>query len=211
MYTWPRKPFILAHRGARQQAPENTILAFQKAFELGADGFECDVFLSKDRIPVILHDETLDRTTAGTGFVWEHSADQLRVLGVPTLEEALETMPQNGIVNLELKDCKPWNPEILAENIMLLLKRHEHRIEVVISSFNPALLKPWSGWPIGLLFESEQSIQVPRDIEVQALHIDRSSLTKAPKGYPLVFWTAPDTETAKKWLSEGADGVIAEL
>ncbi|HEY6042485.1 MAG TPA: glycerophosphodiester phosphodiesterase family protein, partial [Anaerolineae bacterium] len=60
---------ILGHRGASAVAPENTLVAFRRALELGADGFEFDVTLTRDHVPIIIHDDTLDRTTNGKGNV----------------------------------------------------------------------------------------------------------------------------------------------
>lgn len=211
MYNWPQKHFILAHRGARSQAPENTLPAFQKAFELGADGFECDIFLSQDGVPVIMHDDTLNRTTTGTGFVWEHSAKELRALGVPTLEEALDITPNHSVINTELKGCKPYSPEYLADQIGDLLKKHQNRISVIISSFDPELLTAWHGTPIGLLFEADQLIKLPANWQPDSLNIDHSCLTKAPAGFRIILWTAKDLDSAHTWLAEGVDGVIAEF
>ena len=67
-----------AHRGFSGKYPENTLLAFRKAIEAGADGIELDVHLSCDGIPVIIHDETLDRTTNGTGPVSSYTAEELK-------------------------------------------------------------------------------------------------------------------------------------
>jgi len=69
----------IAHRGYSGKFDENTILAFKKAIEYNADGIEADVQLSKDGIPVIIHDETLDRTTNGHGFVKDYTFDELRI------------------------------------------------------------------------------------------------------------------------------------
>src|SRR5579862_3133707 len=68
-----RVPACFAHRGASGHSPENTMLAFRYAFELGADAIECDVQLSADGAPVIIHDSTVDRTTNGSGIVTELS------------------------------------------------------------------------------------------------------------------------------------------
>ncbi|MEI6806765.1 MAG: glycerophosphodiester phosphodiesterase family protein [Myxococcaceae bacterium] len=205
MYTWPQKPFILAHRGARSQAPENTLAAFRKAFELGADGFECDVFLSRDGIPVIIHDQTLDRTTSQKGFVWDYDAKDLQALGVPTLQEALEIIPSGGIINIELKGCKPFSPEYLGKQIKKLLNHY-----VIISSFDTELLKVWHGYPTGLLFEADQPIELPKDWRPDALNIDFSCLHIIPAGYKTILWTAKDFKTAGDWLALGVNGVIAE-
>lgn len=80
----------IAHRGYSGKFDENTILAFKKAIEYNADGIEADVQLSKDGIPVIIHDETLDRTTNGHGFVKDYTFDELRIFrtkSVPRVQD----------------------------------------------------------------------------------------------------------------------------
>jgi glycerophosphoryl diester phosphodiesterase len=77
-------PFIWAHRGASKNAPENTMAAFSAAVELAADGLELDIHLSRDGIPVVIHDESLERTTDGRGLVADASLDSLMpVVGSP--------------------------------------------------------------------------------------------------------------------------------
>lgn len=75
---WP--PLNIGHRGAAGEAPENTLPAFELALRQGADGIECDVHLSADGVPVVIHDPRLDRTTSGTGRVREYRASALRRL-----------------------------------------------------------------------------------------------------------------------------------
>ena len=70
LYADPDKVVITAHRGFSGQYPENTILAFEKALDLGVDLIEFDLYGSKDNVPVVLHDRTLDRTSNGTGLKW---------------------------------------------------------------------------------------------------------------------------------------------
>src|SRR5512134_3880205 len=96
-----------AHRGARKQAPENTLPAFRRAAQLGADGLELDVHLSADGIPVVIHDSRVDQTTDGTGAVSGKSLSELRELDagvwfspqfagtrIPTLIEVLDEFGQ---------------------------------------------------------------------------------------------------------------------
>lgn len=100
---------ILAHRGASLQHPENTLAAFSAAFEMGADGIECDVRLSADGIPVVIHDATLDRTTDGKGLIANTTLKELKKLRasesetIPTLEEVCERFSSKGILLLEFK------------------------------------------------------------------------------------------------------------
>ena len=100
----------IAHRGASKQFPENTLLAFRKAIEQGVDYLEMDLHLTQDREIVIMHDETLDRTTNGTGFIWDHSLEDLRKLDagrgepIPTLADVVELIRPTPVrLYLELK------------------------------------------------------------------------------------------------------------
>ena len=72
------KPFVWAHRGASGYAPENTLAAFQKAVDLGADGVELDIQLTKDDQIVVIHDETIDRTSDGKGWIKDYTLEELR-------------------------------------------------------------------------------------------------------------------------------------
>jgi len=106
---------LIAHRGFAGLSPENTLIAFNRAFDLGADAVEMDVILTKDSIPVIMHDGTVDRTTNGTGAVAALTLEQIRQLDdcarttwspcqVPTLEEALALVRErHGRVLVDLK------------------------------------------------------------------------------------------------------------
>ena len=109
---------IFAHRGFSGEYPENTMLAFRKAYETGCDGIELDVQLTKDGVPVIMHDETIDRTTDGKGNLRDYTYEQLcrfdcsgKFAGkygfqqIPTLREYLEWVKDTGLItNIELKN-----------------------------------------------------------------------------------------------------------
>lgn len=94
---------IVAHRGVPDEAPENTLLSFQRAIELGADAIELDVRLTSDRVPVVYHYFYLDETTSASGPIFNYTLEQLqsvRVLSdqvrgitgkIPTLQEVLES------------------------------------------------------------------------------------------------------------------------
>jgi len=138
--------FIYAHRGASAEAPENTLAAFRRALETGADGIELDIQLSRDGVPFIIHDETLERTTDGTGTVAQATAEVLRTLDAgswfdpgfageppPTLEAALQLLAGRLRINIEIKDAR-------AGRAVLDLLRQFPRAEVVVSSFNHGLL-----------------------------------------------------------------------
>ena len=96
----------IAHRGYSGKFDENTMLAFKKAIEYKADGIEMDVQLSKDGIPVIIHDETLDRTTNGHGFVKDYTLDELKIFRTKSLPRvhALKTDALEEMQHLKSKE-----------------------------------------------------------------------------------------------------------
>ncbi len=143
------KTLIFAHRGSAGTHPENTLEAFQAALEANADGIELDVQLTKDLIPVVIHDETVDRTTNGTGWVKDLTLKEIQALDagswfhptfstarIPTLEEVLHWIsPTSLLVNIELKNGVIRYPGI--EKIVLDLVIELHLTDrVIVSSFN---------------------------------------------------------------------------
>ncbi|MFT4236017.1 MAG: glycerophosphodiester phosphodiesterase family protein [Microbacterium sp.] len=101
---------IFGHRGALAELPENTLASFARALEQGADGVELDVALSADGVPVIMHDDTIDRTTSGTGAVSDLTLAQLREVDagdgelIPTLDEVLQLVASHDAeVDIEIK------------------------------------------------------------------------------------------------------------
>lgn len=143
------KTKIFAHRGASGYAPENTLEAFALAITQGADGIELDVQLTKDGIPVVIHDETIDRVTEKKGWVKDYTLKELKELTVlknkfpeysaakiPTLEEVLDAVKASGIqVNIELKTGIYWYPEI-EQKVADLVKKAGMEERVIYSSFN---------------------------------------------------------------------------
>ena len=143
-----KHPLVFAHRGASGYAPENTIVSFKKAMELGADGFELDVQLTKDGEIVVIHDEWLERLTDGKGFVRDYTLEQLRELNfnknfpeygiqrVRTLKEVYELVKDSDIeINVELKTGIFDYPGIV-EKVLALAEEMNMKDRVIYSSFN---------------------------------------------------------------------------
>jgi glycerophosphoryl diester phosphodiesterase len=105
----PHPPLVIAHRGANEGRPEleNKLPAFERALALGVDAVECDVHLSADNEPVVIHDETLDRTTTGSGAVNVCTASELRKFGVPTLRELCRLVHGKARLLVEIKSASP--------------------------------------------------------------------------------------------------------
>ncbi|WP_040953004.1 glycerophosphodiester phosphodiesterase [Gorillibacterium massiliense] len=142
------RTFIFAHRGASGDAPENTMAAFRLAMEQGADGIELDIQMTRDRELVVIHDETLDRTTNGHGLVAHHTSAEIIRLDashsfttykgepVPLLTEVLELLaPTNLQLNIELKNGIILY-EGMEEKAIALVKKYGMEDRVIFSSFN---------------------------------------------------------------------------
>ena len=139
---------VWAHRGASGYAPENTLPAFELALEQGADGVEFDVQLSSDGTPVVIHDETLGRTTDGAGRVVDHTLAELQLLdasngmpeyagtGLPTMDEVLDLLaPAELRINVELKNSEEAYPG-LEQKVLAAVRERGLAGRVVLSSFS---------------------------------------------------------------------------
>jgi len=143
---------VIAHRGDSTNAPENTIPAFTKALELGADGIELDVRLTKDEKLVVIHDRFLDRTTTGTGLVNHHSLESVLSLDAgswfspefagenpPTLDDVFEALPANCLINVEMKSIMK-GMKLIARRGAEVVRRHARWDSTLVASFNPISL-----------------------------------------------------------------------
>jgi glycerophosphoryl diester phosphodiesterase len=164
---------VIAHRGASGYAPENTLAAFQKAIELGANYVELDVHLSEDGEVVVIHDATLNRTTSGNGKVSQHTLKQLKQLNasklkgenypdekIPTLDEALKLTKGKVILLIEIKadyDNNPY-PEI------------EKKVFEIIKSNNA---NPWCEIQSFYDFTVNNWLQLNSDVPVHKLLVGR--------------------------------------
>ncbi len=128
---------ICAHRGANQTHPENTLAAFSEAVKLGAHMIEFDVRMTKDSKLVIIHDESVDRTTNGSGFIKDLTLEEIKSLDagiwksndfkgerIPTINEVLEIVPQNIWLNLHLKGDQQLG-EAVAKIIVEKGRKHQ--------------------------------------------------------------------------------------
>ncbi len=147
------RPLVMAHRGDQASAPENTILALENAVKMGADVIETDVRITKDEQLVLFHDESVDRTTDGSGKISDLTLDELKTLDfgwkfsqdggktypfrgkgltVVTLKEAFLKFPEIAF-NIDIKDEDPVVPDLLAR----IIKEHDREDSVIVASFHP--------------------------------------------------------------------------
>lgn len=150
-------PWIIAHRGFKMKYPENTLVAFQAAIDVGAPMIELDVMMSGDRKLIVIHDDTLERTTNGHGPVHDHTLEELKQLDagswfhpdfkdqrLPELAEVLELANGRVITNIEIKSIafEPHHPkDAIEKQVVDLVKRKNMLDAVLISSFNVDILR----------------------------------------------------------------------
>jgi len=155
--TWirPERPLVIAHRGYSLIAPENTLPAYQKAIEVGADMVEMDINLTKDGNLVMIHDPFLERTTNGTGLVEQYSLEELKRLDagyhfqprtdpvpIPTLEETLNLIKDAGVfVCLEIKGGNSERACLIAEKVVKLVEKYQLFGKANVCSYFPEAVK----------------------------------------------------------------------
>lgn len=149
--------FLIGHRGYAARFPENTTLGFCEAVKADAIMIELDVCLSSDRIPVVVHDDTLDRTTHGTGLVSESTLARIKTLDagswfdpkfkglrIPTLDEVFQEVGGKCLINVEIKGSayeEKKQPDSIETQVTSLITKHGLLDQTLISSFHPEILE----------------------------------------------------------------------
>lgn len=226
----------VAHRGASGYAPENTMAAFQKAVDHGMDYIELDIHLSKDNQLVIIHDDKVNRTTNGSGYVRNFTLEELKELDagskfnasfkgekIITLEELLDTMlHQIGII-IEIKEpeANAGIEEILAE----LIEQYNNTNNVIIQSMNFESMKKMHELlpkiPVAVLVsraEHPLSSQQLDDIADYATYVNYNIHYLRPRDVEeihkrdkkVMAWTIRDPRKMQKALNLGVDGIITD-
>ena len=218
----------IAHRGAKGYEPENTLQAFQKALDLNADGIELDVHLSADGHIIVIHDETIDRTTNGKGLVNTLSLTELKSflianqLEIPTLIEVFDLVDKKCLINIELKGLGTSSKvvQLIEEYISEKNWNYDH---FIVSSFDWDLLQETSNLnpniAIGVLTEEnlDTALAFAEKIKARAIHPDYHLLnlenTKEiqKKGFLVLPWTVDSDEDIQKIKSYNVDGIISDF
>jgi glycerophosphoryl diester phosphodiesterase len=221
----------MAHRGASQGAPENTLAAFRQAVEVGADGVELDVRLTVDGVPVVLHDARVDATTDGAGLVAEMPLAQVRELdagswfdpafageGVPTLTEALDFLAPHLVVNIEVKPA-PRDAGV-EEGVAKVVRHVGVEDRVWFSSFKPYALyrlrQLLPEVPSGLLYSPLTPVTrlLAPFTPHEALHPHHAMVGAGGvrwahrRGLRVAAWTVDDVERGSRLAAWGVDAII---
>jgi glycerophosphoryl diester phosphodiesterase len=230
-------PRLIGHRGAKATAPENTLASIRQAKAEGVDWVEFDVKLTVDGQPILMHDETLDRTTGGRGKVTETTLADIQLLDagswfgkpfagerVPTLAAALDLMAELDMgFNLEVKPCPGREAETARVALAVLAARWPtRRPQPIISSFKAESLRAARRaapqFPLGYLAEtlppdwpSQVAALGCRAVHPSYRQLDRD-LIHAVKaaGYKLLVWTVNDVDLGRSLLADGVDSIITD-
>jgi glycerophosphoryl diester phosphodiesterase len=225
------EPLLLAHRGASGHAPENTLAAFARALEMRAEGIELDVQLSSDDHVVVLHDDTLPRTTNGEGAVAHLPWQELRRLDaggwfaanfagepVPDLAQVLAMGPADWRLNIELK--KSADPRRLVARVAELVGPHLPTGRIILTSFDPTILGLMAQIlplaRLGLIFaHAWPDVNILHRWPVWSVEqslLDKSQIARARKNNVKVCaWTANRVEEIERLLELGVDAVITNF
>ncbi|GAB4570549.1 MAG: glycerophosphodiester phosphodiesterase [Anaerolineae bacterium] len=228
-----------AHRGASHDAPENTLASFRLAAQQGADGIELDVTLSADGEVVVIHDDTVDKTTDGTGVVQELTLAELKAFDagsyfgpefagerIPTLNEVFEAVGQQLLINVELKGLG-WQQDGLERKVADLIARHRLEKRVLISSFNPIRLhrmrRVAPHLPLGFLHDWDTPVHLrwlarllltgvrPEADHPHLSHVTRGYVAQARRRKQRVHvWVVNDPAEMRRMIEAGVDLIMTD-
>lgn len=218
----------IAHRGAKGSEPENTLISFQKAVDMQVDGIELDVHLSADGEIMVIHDETIDRTTNGKGFVNALSLSELKafridsVYKIPTLKEVFDLVNQDCLINIELKSYEA------TEKVVSLIEKYVTKKgwkydRFLVSSFDWNALQQVAFLNdeihIGVLTETDLDLALAfaKFIQAKSIHPHFHLLTKQntakmqEKGLQVFPWTINEVEDIQKIKTFNVNGIITDF
>lgn len=226
---------VIAHRGFSGQYPENTMVAFQKAIELGCDMIELDVHFSKDKELVVIHDDKLDRTTNGEGRVYDFTLKEIKNFDagswigsrfsaekIPTLKEVLQMAKDKKPVNIEIKDPKErqYPIEELAERALKEVKEAGMLHQVNFFSFNPSALRKikekeptaWITLVYGKEWKTLREVTGGEDYPILGLrdkNLGKDDIAKIhEQGFQIYVWTVDNPAEMEKFIAWRVDGII---
>jgi glycerophosphoryl diester phosphodiesterase len=232
-------PIIIGHRGCRAGYPENTLTSFSAAMTAGADMIELDVALSRDRKVVVIHDDTLNRTTNGFGFVHQATLQSLKRLDagswfdsrfkgefLPTLEEVLLLAGGKILINVEIKSSA-WEsgfPEDAIERqVVELIIRHDLLNSTLVSSFHAGFLENIGNLQVHpeIAFITDRSappdtLDICKRLGVFSWHphfksLEQRHIDSAHANGILIFpYTVNAIDDILQMVNMGVDGVITD-
>lgn len=217
----------IGHRGACGHAPENTLLSMRKALEFGVHGFEFDIQLSSDGEPVVIHDDTLERTTNGKGAVSDHTFQELQALDagkgekIPSLRQVLDMVDKRCRLFIELKSEFATAPvaDILAHYVahlgwsyeQLYVCSFDHLQLAAIRTMTPEIrtCALMVGIPVSLAAVASEAGAWSLNPAID--HTNASLVNDAHRrGLKVLAWTANDAHMIAKARALSVDGIVSD-
>ena len=232
-------PWTIAHRGYRQKYPENTLVAFQAAMAAGAQMIELDVMFSRDHKPVVIHDDTLERTTNGTGAVKDFTLEELKKLDagswfdprfadqrLPDLSEVLDLADGRTRINIEIKAqaYEPRHPpDAIESQVVAMVRKKNLQDSILISSFEIDFLVQLAAMDdppaIALLSHtpaSKRIVDICAHLKLFSWHPDHRIVTRRQvhmmhaAGLRVFPYNVDTFADFKKMMDMGVEGVITD-
>lgn len=231
---------IFAHRGASGDYPENTILAFKKALQIGVDGMELDVHKSKDGQLIVVHDEDVQRTFRGKGLIKDYTLEELKAFEcrkfefrqndeckICTLREVIELIKDKDItLNIEAKTDEIHYD--LESDVLELINEYAVKDKILISSFYHQTIKNFKeindDIKYGALYEYEKDYSTAKDIVehaknigVYSINMSRDLVTKEivekahREGLKVLVYTVNSPIVMRKMIDYKVDGVFTDF
>lgn len=228
------KMLKIGHRGAKGYASENSLFSFEKAIEMGVDGIELDVHLSLDGQLIVIHDDTIDRTTNGKGFVNTLSLQELKTFRInekqaselkqqiPTLNEVFDLVNQTCFINIELKG-KGTASAVVALIEKYIWEKNWKYANFLVSSFDWNAVQEVrflnENIPIGILTETnlDLAFSFAKFMKAEAIHPEFHLLTQnntaqiQAKGIQVFPWTVNEYEAIQKIKTYNVNGIITDF
>ncbi len=212
----------IGHRGAKGYVAENTLASFQKAIDLNVDTIELDVHLSLDGEIMVIHDETINRTTTGNGFVKDMTSVELKAFGIPTLKEVILLVNQKCVINIEIKEAKATTKVV--DLIRKFVSENQYNYNLFqISSFDWDVLEQVSLLNSNLLIDVltdesiENALTFAQKIKAYSINpfyqlLNKEKVTLLQQNGFLVFpWTVNEFAEIEKMKSFNVDGIISDF
>lgn len=215
----------IGHRGACGHEPENTLRSVRRALDMGADGIEIDVHFLDGEL-VVIHDNSLNRTTNGSGPLRRHTLAQVRALDagkgeqIPLLREVLDTVDRRALVNIELKGTRTAAP-VLALVRDYIARRSWSPADFLISSFHRTELRAirGCGLPIGILFGRSPRLfrRLARALDAWSINVPSAHVTTGlvsrvhANGLKLLVFTINDRPAMERMQKLGVDGIFTDF
>jgi glycerophosphoryl diester phosphodiesterase len=224
------KPFVIGHKGAAAVAPENTLASFRAALAAGAPAVECDLHATRDGVPVVIHDATVDRTTDGSGRIEDMTAAEVRALDasfgmeafrgerIPTLEELLALVAGRAAISLEYKAMAA------VEASVPILRRHDAARWCTAWAFNADVLREARRLMpelsrtqnVGRVEDWDSVLDAARELGSIGVSLSQDLVTAervlAAKARGLIFytWTANTADQWRRLVECGVDAIVTD-